>query len=150
MDREERGGEKETEEESMRRHDISCATSSRCGSDEPGTEAWSCDLLSLEALVTRPSYFLSQFQVVHYGAWATMKSLFFAGLCAVLSITSSLAASPQEQLAQLAAAGNGVIKLDATTYDLLMSPKREWSASVQLTALDPRRRCSPCKSGHSI
>ncbi|KJA27197.1 hypothetical protein HYPSUDRAFT_84107 [Hypholoma sublateritium FD-334 SS-4] len=74
-----------------------------------------------------------------------MKSFFFAGLCAILAIPSSLAASPQEQLAQLAAAGNGVIKLDATTYDLLTSPKREWSASVQLTALDPRRRCNPCK-----
>lgn len=55
MDGEERGGEKQTEEESMRRHDISCATSSRCGSDVPGTQAWSCDSLSLEALVTRPS-----------------------------------------------------------------------------------------------
>lgn len=79
-----------------------------------------------------------------------MKSFLFAGLCAIFAIPSSLAASPQEQLAQLAAAGNGVIKLDATTYDLLTSPKREWSASVQLTALDPRRRCNPCKSGYSI
>ncbi|KAF8201821.1 oligosaccharyl transferase subunit OST3/OST6 family [Pholiota molesta] len=74
-----------------------------------------------------------------------MKSFLFAGLCALLSLPLSLAATPQEQLALLASAGNGVIKLNTETYDLLTSPKRTWSASIQLTALDTRRRCGPCK-----
>ena len=74
-----------------------------------------------------------------------MKSLLFAGLGALLSLPFSFAASPHEELVQLASAGNGVIKLTAETFDLLTSPKRTWSASVQLTALDARRRCNPCK-----
>lgn len=74
-----------------------------------------------------------------------MKSLLIAGLCALISLPSTLAATPQQQLVQLASAGNGVIKLNAETFDLLTSPKRTWSASIQLTALDPRRRCNPCK-----
>jgi oligosaccharyltransferase complex subunit gamma len=83
-----------------------------------------------------------------------MKSLLIAGLCTLISLPSSLAATPQQQLVQLASAGNGVIKLNADTFDLLTSPKRTWSASIELTALDPRRRCSPCKefdpSFHSV
>ncbi|KDR81638.1 hypothetical protein GALMADRAFT_239708 [Galerina marginata CBS 339.88] len=74
-----------------------------------------------------------------------MRSLLIAGLCALISFPSSLAATPQQQLVQLASAGNGVIKLNAETYDVLTSPKRTWSASIQFTALDPRRRCNPCK-----
>ncbi|KAF8964700.1 oligosaccharyl transferase subunit OST3/OST6 family [Flammula alnicola] len=73
-----------------------------------------------------------------------MKTLLIAGLCALISLPSALAATPQEQLIQLASAGNGVIRLNADTFDLLTSPKRTWSASVQLTALDKRRRCNPC------
>lgn len=57
----------------------------------------------------------------------------------------SLAATPHQRLVQLAAAGNGNIKLNAETFDLLISPKRTWSASVQLTAMDTRRRCAPCR-----
>ncbi|KAJ7632636.1 oligosaccharyl transferase subunit OST3/OST6 family [Roridomyces roridus] len=37
------------------------------------------------------------------------------------------------------------IKLDTASFELLTSPTRDWSASIQLTALDPRRRCNPCK-----
>jgi oligosaccharyltransferase complex subunit gamma len=60
----------------------------------------------------------------------------------------SLAAkkSPHEQLVDLAAAGNGLIQLNEQTYDLLASPKRNWSAAVHFTALNPQRRCAPCKS----
>jgi oligosaccharyltransferase complex subunit gamma len=53
--------------------------------------------------------------------------------------------SPREQLVDLAVAGNGVINLDSNTFDLLTSPKRDWSVSVLLTALDTKRRCLPCK-----
>ncbi|THU91135.1 oligosaccharyl transferase subunit OST3/OST6 family [Dendrothele bispora CBS 962.96] len=51
----------------------------------------------------------------------------------------------REQLIDLAAKGNGLIKLDSKTFDLLTLPSRDWSASIQFTALDRRRRCAPCK-----
>ncbi|KAF8894631.1 oligosaccharyl transferase subunit OST3/OST6 family [Infundibulicybe gibba] len=65
----------------------------------------------------------------------------------LLSIPLCFAASEQahKQLVDLAAAGNGVIKLDTKTFDLLTASSRNWSASIQLTALDPQRRCLPCK-----
>ncbi|KAI9070391.1 oligosaccharyl transferase subunit OST3/OST6 family [Trametes sanguinea] len=69
-------------------------------------------------------------------------------ILALLSIPFCIAASAQsthEKLVKLAAANNGVIKLDESTYNLLTSPKRNWSASIHFTALDPRRRCGPCK-----
>jgi len=53
--------------------------------------------------------------------------------------------SPHQRLVELAAVGNGVIKLDSNTFDLLTSPKRDWSVSVLLTALDKRRGCLPCR-----
>ncbi|KAF8910946.1 oligosaccharyl transferase subunit OST3/OST6 family [Gymnopilus junonius] len=71
-----------------------------------------------------------------------MKAVFIAAL---LSLPSCLALTPQQQLSQLASAGGGLIKLNADTFGLLTSPKRTWSASIQFTALDPRRRCNPCK-----
>jgi len=46
----------------------------------------------------------------------------------------------------LANAGKGIIKLDAETFDVLLDPKRTWSASVQLTAMDSRRGCHPCRA----
>jgi oligosaccharyltransferase complex subunit gamma len=52
----------------------------------------------------------------------------------------------QEELATLAAAGNGDIKIRSERiFDLLTSPSRNWSASIQFTALDARRRCAPCR-----
>lgn len=54
--------------------------------------------------------------------------------------------APQVQLANLASSSpNGVISLDAKTYDLITSPGRNWSAAIQFTAMDAKRRCSPCK-----
>lgn len=62
------------------------------------------------------------------------------------AVSSAFAASSgHEKLVDLAAKGNGLIRLDANSFDLLTNPKRTWSASVQLTALDQRRRCAPCK-----
>ncbi|KAH9901027.1 oligosaccharyl transferase subunit OST3/OST6 family [Cubamyces lactineus] len=69
-------------------------------------------------------------------------------ILALLSIPFCIAASTQsahEKLVKLAAANNGVIKLDENTYNLITSPNRNWSASIHFTALDPRRRCAPCK-----
>ena len=67
-------------------------------------------------------------------------------LASISLLPLSLAATPQQRLVQLANAGNGNIKLDAETFDLLLHPQRTWSASVQLTAMDGRRGCHPCKS----
>ncbi|KAG8217540.1 hypothetical protein J3R82DRAFT_5689 [Butyriboletus roseoflavus] len=71
----------------------------------------------------------------------------FWSLLALLLIPLCLAAnnSPHDELVQLAAARNGVIRLDERVFDLLTSPKRTWSASIQFTALNPQRRCAPCK-----
>lgn len=69
-------------------------------------------------------------------------------LLALFALPLCLALSKEESHAELvkaAAAGNGVIKLDDYTYDLLTSPDREWSASVVFSALDPRRKCGPCR-----
>ncbi|TDL27489.1 oligosaccharyl transferase subunit OST3/OST6 family [Rickenella mellea] len=55
------------------------------------------------------------------------------------------APSPHEQLISLAAANNGVIKLDSRSWDLLTTSKRNWSATVQYTALDKNMKCTPCR-----
>ncbi|TFK76425.1 oligosaccharyl transferase subunit OST3/OST6 family [Pluteus cervinus] len=65
-------------------------------------------------------------------------------LYALLLVPFSLALTTHERLVNLAAAGNGVIKLDTYTFDLLTAPKRNWTAAIHFTALDPRRRCAPC------
>ncbi|KAM6500509.1 oligosaccharyl transferase subunit OST3/OST6 family [Amanita muscaria] len=62
-----------------------------------------------------------------------------------LSLLALVAASPHQQIADLAAKSKGVIRLDADTFDLITAPKRNWSVSIQLTALDPKRRCAPCR-----
>lgn len=66
--------------------------------------------------------------------------LFCVAFPAALAATSD----DHQKLIDLAAAGNGNIKLDPHSFELLTSPKRTWSAAVQLTALDKRRRCGPC------
>ncbi|OCH94993.1 oligosaccharyl transferase subunit OST3/OST6 family [Obba rivulosa] len=53
--------------------------------------------------------------------------------------------SDYAKLKQLAAAGNGLIKLDEHSYNILTAPNRNWSATVQFTALDNKRRCTPCR-----
>ena len=71
---------------------------------------------------------------------------FAFSLFALSFLTWCLASkSPKQQLVDLAAAGSGVINLNSNTFDLLTSPKRDWSVSVLLTALDKRRRCLPCR-----
>lgn len=49
------------------------------------------------------------------------------------------------ELVKLAAANNGVVNIDDRTYELLTVPNRDWSATVVFTAMDPRRKCGPCK-----
>ncbi|KAL0581709.1 oligosaccharyl transferase subunit ost3/OST6 [Marasmius crinis-equi] len=69
-------------------------------------------------------------------------------LLPLLALPLAWAASVDEtrqKLVDLAAASNGVIRLDPKAYDLLTSPNRDWSAAIQFTALDKRRRCLPCK-----
>ncbi|KAJ6547581.1 oligosaccharyl transferase subunit OST3/OST6 family [Mycena capillaripes] len=69
-------------------------------------------------------------------------------LLALVSLAFTRAApadDTRQKLVALAAAGGGLIKLDSASYDLLTSPNRDWSASIEFTALDTRRRCAPCK-----
>ncbi|KAF7363462.1 hypothetical protein MSAN_01002000 [Mycena sanguinolenta] len=64
-----------------------------------------------------------------------------------LSLLARAASSDEthQKLVSLAAAGGGLIKLDSNSFELLTAPNRDWSASIEFTALDPRRRCAPCK-----
>jgi len=75
--------------------------------------------------------------------------LLLHSLVACLFFIPSIYAASREaehaQLVKLAAANDGVVKLDSTTYKLLTSSKRDWTSSVQLTALDSAFRCAPCR-----
>jgi oligosaccharyltransferase complex subunit gamma len=64
----------------------------------------------------------------------------------LLAPLAALAKDAQQTLVDLAAAGDGLIRLDAQSFDLLTAPNRNWSAAIQFTALDKRRRCEPCRS----
>ncbi|KAJ7618660.1 hypothetical protein FB45DRAFT_1063265 [Roridomyces roridus] len=67
-------------------------------------------------------------------------------LFAVLAkATPGDASFAHDELRALAATGGGVIKLDTSSYELLMNPNRHWSASIHFTALNPRFGCSQCK-----
>ena len=72
----------------------------------------------------------------------------FLPLLSLLALPLTALASkedPRQQLVKLAAENNGIINLDAKSFDLLTSPKRDWSASILFTALDKKRRCGPCR-----
>ena len=75
---------------------------------------------------------------------AAMLLLPFLALFA-LPLCLAATKNPREDLVKLAKAGNGIIKLDERTYDLLTASDREWSATVVFTAMDVRRKCGPCK-----
>lgn len=66
-------------------------------------------------------------------------------LLALPAIVLAAKDSTHQQLVKLAAENNGVVKLDAKTFDLIISPQRDWSASIHFTALDKRRKCTPCR-----
>lgn len=51
---------------------------------------------------------------------------------------------PLAQLISLAAQNNGVIKLNEDTFNILTAPSRNWSSTIQLTALNSFK-CLPCK-----
>ncbi|KAF8495608.1 oligosaccharyl transferase subunit OST3/OST6 family [Gautieria morchelliformis] len=67
-------------------------------------------------------------------------------LLSLLSLSCLAAAkqSPRERFTALAAANDGIVKLDDELYNLLTSPSRDWSAAIQLTALKSFK-CPPCK-----
>jgi oligosaccharyltransferase complex subunit gamma len=70
-------------------------------------------------------------------------SLFF--LLTLPAILLAAKDSTHSKLVKLAAENNGVINLDAKSFDLLVSPNRNWSTSIHFTALDKRRKCGPCR-----
>ncbi|EIM90055.1 oligosaccharyl transferase subunit OST3/OST6 family [Stereum hirsutum FP-91666 SS1] len=74
--------------------------------------------------------------------------MFLLPLLSLLAVPLSVLAakqSPHDTLVKLAAANNGVIRLNAEVFDLLTTPTRDWTSSIQFTALDKKRRCAPCK-----
>jgi len=74
--------------------------------------------------------------------------LLLAPLLALFLVPTSLAASVEKdhaRLIQLAESNNGVITLDESSFNALTNPKRTWSASIQFTAMDSSRRCTPCR-----
>jgi hypothetical protein len=74
------------------------------------------------------------------------RQLMLRVLLTLLAVPLALAAAADHRkLVDLAAAGNGVINLDSSTYDLVTAPDRNWSVAIQLTALDSKRRCAPCR-----
>jgi oligosaccharyltransferase complex subunit gamma len=72
----------------------------------------------------------------------------FALLLLPLTLVSAALDAEQDKLVKLAAAGKGVINLDEATFNLLTHPDRTWSAAIQFTAMDSRRKCIPC--GHVL
>ena len=70
-------------------------------------------------------------------------------LLGLLALPLCLAAVSREQahseLVKLANANNGIIKIDTHSFELLTREDRDWSATVVFTAMDPRRKCTPCK-----
>jgi hypothetical protein len=73
-------------------------------------------------------------------------TMLLRALSVLLLLPFIYALTPHEELVKLAKSSpNGIIKLNDKTYDLITGPKRTWSASIQYTALDPRRRCNPCR-----
>ncbi|KAK2466903.1 hypothetical protein APHAL10511_001161 [Amanita phalloides] len=63
---------------------------------------------------------------------------------ALLFALAAAAASNRSPV-DLATAGRGIINLDTNSFDVLTAPNRNWSLAVHLTALDPKRRCAPCR-----
>lgn len=66
--------------------------------------------------------------------------LLFSPLC-----LAAATKTPHEELIALAESNHGIIKLNSQTWDLLTAPKRDWSAVVQLTALNQNMKCAPCR-----
>lgn len=70
---------------------------------------------------------------------------------AALPLCLAASKTPLEQLTELAAASpDGVIRLDEAAFDLITSPSREWSAVVQLTALNKNMKCTPCRRANDL
>jgi len=55
------------------------------------------------------------------------------------------AESPRDKFAALAAQNGGVVNLDSKLYRELTARDRDWSATIQLTALGASFKCGPCK-----
>lgn len=50
-----------------------------------------------------------------------------------------------ETLKLAASTNNGLVKLDPELFDLMTSPSRKWSATIQFTAMSKNMKCAPCK-----
>jgi oligosaccharyltransferase complex subunit gamma len=75
-----------------------------------------------------------------------MRILLFPLLSLVSVVYAAERSAAHTKLISLAHTNGGVIKLDSSTYELITSADREWSATIQLTALSPTVQCVPCKT----
>ena len=50
-----------------------------------------------------------------------------------------------DELVKLSNANNGVVNVDDRTFEMLTHPNRDWSSIIVFTAMDPRRKCAPCR-----
>lgn len=67
-------------------------------------------------------------------------------LPALLAFPAVFATSDaHSRLVELSKASDGPLRLDDKLFNLMTAPDRTWSASIQFTAMDKRRRCSPCR-----
>ena len=73
---------------------------------------------------------------------------------ALLSLPFCLAAvkkQSQDELTDLAILGNGNIEIkNERIFDMLTSSHRNFSSAIHFTAMDKRRKCSPCKWVHRM
>lgn len=58
--------------------------------------------------------------------------------------TTTTYSAVHQQLIDLAAKNDGVVPLDAALFEKITASDREWSASVQFTAM--QMKCAPCRS----
>jgi hypothetical protein len=66
-------------------------------------------------------------------------------LQALASSKDSTYSSVHQELIDLAAKNHGVITLDSSTYEKITSKDRDWSVTLQFTAMAPNMKCAPCR-----
>jgi len=74
----------------------------------------------------------------------------FAGIiAAALGTLQALAATSASdvhaQLIDLAANNGGVVPINEVLFEQITAPNREWSVSLQFTAMAPNMKCIPCR-----
>jgi oligosaccharyltransferase complex subunit gamma len=66
-------------------------------------------------------------------------------LLTFLLLAAAVWGAVPEEFLEKAAANGGVVRLDGISYDQLVTSDRDYSVSVQLTALGAQYKCLPCQ-----